>query len=449
MNSDGKNGCNLTGSTVLSVALTSDHPSVATVNPSSATFTSCEDTKTVTVTPVAVGSSTVTLSQTANTTNGTFDLATATFTVNVSAPAPTNTKPTVAVTGFANGDRFEIGSEPTPGCAVTDAEDANPTAVPAIDRSALSHGLGTVTVTCDYTDLGGLAANTATATYTIVDTGKPTIGHTLTPSTPNGDNGWYTVDVGVDFSCDDAGGSGIQSCSGDTTLHEGANQSVTGTATDWAGNTQTDTVSGIDIDETAPTVSLAGGPSDGSTYYFGDTPLPPTCEASDVPDTSGLAGPCQVAEVVTGNLHDGGEVHTFTASATDNAGNEATTDPVSYTLLPWTMKGFYQPVDMSGVWNTVKGGSTVPLKFEIFAGSTEKTNTSAVSSFTVKGIPCSADGTTDDIEFVTTGGTSLRYDSTAGQFVQNWATPKKPGTCYTTTMTSQDGSKISANFMLK
>ena len=37
------------------------------------------------------------------------------------------------------------------------------------------------------------------------------------------------------------------------------------------------------------------------------------------------------------------------------------------------MSGYYQPVDMNGVWNTVKGGSTVPLKFELFAGTTELT----------------------------------------------------------------------------
>ena len=55
----------------------------------------------------------------------------------------------------------------------------------------------------------------------------------------------------------------------------------------------------------------------------------------------------------------------------------------------------------------------------------------------------------DDIEFTTTGGTSLRYDFTAGQFIQNWKTPKKAGACYTVTMFTTGGSAISANFQLK
>jgi hypothetical protein len=82
---------------------------------------------------------------------------------------------------------------------------------------------------------------------------------------------------------------------------------------------------------------------------------------------------------------------------------------------------------MKGVWNTVKGGSTVPLKFEIFSGSTELTNTSSVKGFTQKGVAFpGASAATDEIEIVTTGGTNLRYDSTAGQFIQNWQTSKNP-----------------------
>ncbi|HET7069122.1 MAG TPA: PxKF domain-containing protein [Nocardioides sp.] len=425
-------------------------PAGVTANPDPLSITSCGTGFPVTFTASSTAvSGPVTVTVLSGPAGGGTYVNQVSIPITVTQPAPTNAKPSVEVTGVTD-PTYEIGSEPTVGCAVTDVEDTNPTATPMIDRSALSHGLGVVTVTCDYTDEGHLAADTATATYTIVDTTDPTITHTLSSASAENAAGWYNKDVTVQFACHDTDGSGIQSCTDDTTLGEGANQSVTGTATDWAGNTATDTVSGINIDETAPTVSLVGGPSDGGTYYFGDTPAPPTCEASDVPDTSGLAGACHVAEVVTGNLHGGGEVHTFTASATDNAGNEATTDSVSYTLLPWTTKGFYQPVDMSGVWNTVKGGSTVPLKFEIFAGSTEKTDTSAVKSFTQRTVTCpNSSATVDEIELTTTGGTSLRYDATGGQFVQNWATPKRPGTCYVTTMTAQDGSTISANFLLK
>jgi hypothetical protein len=34
---------------------------------------------------------------------------------------------------------------------------------------------------------------------------------------------------------------------------------------------------------------------------------------------------------------------------------------------------------MGGVYNTVNGGSTVPFKFELFAGDTELTETSKTS----------------------------------------------------------------------
>src|SRR5829696_5073552 len=87
-NGDGKNGCNLTGSTsslVLSVA--SSNTAVATVSPSSVTFTACGDVKTLTISPVAQGSTTISVNQTSNNTGGTFNLAPATFTVNVAPPA--------------------------------------------------------------------------------------------------------------------------------------------------------------------------------------------------------------------------------------------------------------------------------------------------------------------------------------------------------------------------
>ena len=113
-------------------------------------------------------------------------------------------------------------------------------------------------------------------------------------------------------------------------------------------------------------------------------------------------------------------------------------------------KGFYQPVDMGGVWNTVKGGSTVPLKFQLFAGPTELTSTSAVKSFTQTMIACpGASAIVDAIGFVTTDGTSLWYDTTGGQFIQKWATPTGAGSCYSTTVTTIDGSSITALFKIR
>jgi hypothetical protein len=129
--------------------------------------------------------------------------------------------------------------------------------------------------------------------------------------------------------------------------------------------------------------------------------------------------------------------------------------PAKLTILAWTLAGFYQPVDMSTgatVYNTVKGGSTVPLKFNIYqstqANTNERTDVGAVKSFTATPYVCTA-SVTDDIEIVTTGGTVLRYDTTGQQFIQNWLTPKLPGTCYKVTMTALDGTPLTAFFKLK
>ena len=121
----------------------------------------------------------------------------------------------------------------------------------------------------------------------------------------------------------------------------------------------------------------------------------------------------------------------------------------------WSLKGFYQPVTMSSgalIYNTIKGGSTVPLKFNIYAGvgGAEQTTTSAVQSFVLQLVSCTP-GIDDPVDesFTTTGGTALRYDSTAGQFIQNWQSPKVAGKCYAVTMTAQDSSTVTAFFKTK
>jgi hypothetical protein len=196
----------------------------------------------------------------------------------------------------------------------------------------------------------------------------------------------------------------------------------------------------------------------GPIYY--DDPLP-TFTWSIV--TGNFIGSDQAAfaSTVTFQLSSPGSPlavgpHTITPVWTYNNSNYAISlanpGTGTITVQAWTISGFYQPVDMSAggnVWNTVRGGYTVPLKFEVFAGTNEKTNVAAVKSFTAIKCTCPNNAVTDDIEITTTGGTSLRYDLSAGQFVQNWQTPKPANTCYKVTMGTLDGSSITAFFMNK
>jgi hypothetical protein len=117
--------------------------------------------------------------------------------------------------------------------------------------------------------------------------------------------------------------------------------------------------------------------------------------------------------------------------------------------LPWTLVGFYQPVDMGGVYNVVTNGKTVPLIFEIFAGAVERTNLASVKSLAQVEIACSPAAPTDNIETLATGKTSLRYDTATGKYIYNWKTPTAAGKCYRVTITTQDGSSLVAFFKLK
>jgi hypothetical protein len=162
---------------------------------------------------------------------------------------------------------------------------------------------------------------------------------------------------------------------------------------------------------------------------------------------------------LSGTTHKLVGVYHDTWTFTDGTGNynNITNGAVTDTIGAWSSNGFFQPVDMPNpgiVWNTVKNGSTVPLKFRLFAGPTELTDILDVKSITSAPVACSA-GTEDAIETVAaqTGGSTLRYDTTAGQFIFNWKTPSGSavvGKCYRVTMTAQDlTTKIIAYFKLK
>jgi hypothetical protein len=367
-------------------------------------------------------------------------------------PVP-NTAPVVEVTGVTEGAAYPLGSVPDAACDVTDKEDTNEAADPVLGDVTGPYavdGIGEQTVTCSYTDKGDVTGqdnlgDQDSVTYAIVDPTAPGIVYSVLPAGgPNGDNGWYRSNVTVDWTVTEVESpSSLETtgCSDVSITSDQVATTYTCSASSAGGDFSRTTVS-IKRDATDPSLVVNGGPAAGGSYLFGEVPATPTCSATD--SLSGVvAGGC----TINGYSSAVGQ-HTVVISVKDNAGN-TTMVSRTYAVQAWTTKGFYAPVDMNGVFNVVKGGSTVPLKFEVFSGTTELTTTAAIESFTAKRVSCMPSAATDDVELLTTGGTSLRYDSTGGQFIQNWKTPTGAGTCYSTTMTAADGSSITAYFKLK
>ena len=163
-------------------------------------------------------------------------------------------------------------------------------------------------MTASIVDRAGNAATTTVSGINI-DAAAPTI--TGAPATaPNG-YGWYNAPVIVNFSCSDAL-SGLAFCQSPITLlSEGTNQSVTGTAVDVAGNVSSATVTGLNIDRTAPTITAT--PND-TTWRKGPVTVHFTCGD----DRSGVAScPADVVVNTTG-------INRVSGTATDKAGNAKT-----------------------------------------------------------------------------------------------------------------------------
>lgn len=180
---------------------------------------------------------------------------TGTATVTYTVEGHVNSPPTVEVTGVS-ATTYETGLEPTPGCTVTDAEDTGEAATPSVGPASGAHGLGTRTVTCSYTDGGGLSAS-QTVTYTVVDTGLPTLSGA--PTTAPNAAGWYKGGVTIHWTAGDTG-TGIDPATmpADATIStEGTGQTRTASVADLAGNTTTATSApAVNIDTTVPTVGV-------------------------------------------------------------------------------------------------------------------------------------------------------------------------------------------------
>jgi hypothetical protein len=244
--------------------------------------------------------------------------------VSVTFPAPPSTQ-----AGFFNASQVPVQG------SVSATDHSNVTAINCSDSlggglvtgnltgggtttasSSLSvTGKGSNSINCTATDgvnnIGAASGSTNTATVTI-DATPPTISGVASPAANA--NGWNNTNVTVTFTCADAS-SGVASCPAATTLStEGASQSVTGTATDKAGNSTQTTVSGINIDKTSPTVTYSGN---AGTYTAAQT-VAISCTAADA--LSGIASTtCANISGLASSF--GAGTHSYSATATDRAGN--------------------------------------------------------------------------------------------------------------------------------
>jgi large repetitive protein len=285
-----------------------------------------------------------------------------------------------------------------------------------------------------------------------LDNVAPTI--TLLSRTPVNANGWNKTDVSLSWSCSDATSLAVSDHDTKTVMTEGLNQSSTGNCQDFAGNTSSNTQSGINIDKTPPTVTPITPPA-GSPYLLNQAVTPAfTCSdtlsgfvSSGTNSTSGrnttdCTGPATVDTSSIGPHSYGPMV------ATDKAGNVSVPVTTSYNIN-YNFVGFLQPTDNLPVINTANAGRTIPVKWQLKdANGVLISDVNSLTSLLAAPMACgSAPVAIVEEQLSSPGSTVFRFDGV--QFIYNWQTIKNWSGCWVLQTTLNDGTMHYAKFQFK
>lgn len=452
---EGSAVCNIGNLQKLVLNVVSTKPGIATV-PTTIEIKDCGKDKgaSLSVTPVAAGTSKITFSvNSATTASGDFDLLTARFDANVAAasspppppPPADTTAPTWECTPTAPSSGWQA-SEGSHACTASDPSGLK-AGSPATFTLSTSVGAGNEDgsastggqLLCDVHD------NCTTAgpiSGWKVDRKAPSISDDGPTTQPNGD-GWHKADVTNTFSALDGGSglaSSVPSSFARTTTGEGTAVTVSsGSVADAVGNSNPGIDSAVfQIDKTAPTVTC-----DSPTPVYLLNAVAPAAVTATV--TDGLSGPKNSTVSVAPDVASVG-TRSVSLAGEDVAGN---TTPVScsYSVV-YDSTQILQPINSNGS-SAFKLNSTIPVKIKLVNGSAGVSNANITISVTKLGSSTTPDVEVEDpFNQTPHSGNTLRYDSTNDQYIFNLATKPLGTGNYRVNLNLGGGKVVSQTFSI-
>jgi protocatechuate 3,4-dioxygenase beta subunit len=278
---------------------------------------------------------------------------------NLAAISPTNQAPSLSWTVVGTATSYNIYRN--------DVIVGSSTTKSFTDTSLPSDGTYSYYVTAVNSSGESAASNTISV---VADTTAPTITDTVAPIADS--NGYNTGNVLVTFTCaDNSGGTGIASCTTPVTVpDEGVGQSVTGIATDNAGNTTTLQVNPSLLAQAVNAGGSVSGPYASDAGFYGGS----TYSTTAAVDTSSAHDPTASQSVYQTVRYGNSFSYTF-SNLTPNA---------NYTLMMHYDELYWGSTQADGggvgsrVFNVAVNGQTALNNFDIYQTAGNAANTAVV-----------------------------------------------------------------------